>query len=636
MARGQRRSTRTSAAAAGSKPKSPENSPLSTRSNTPDVTSGHPSVNDESLDCPACTPESREHNYRKESWIECDSCKTWYHWRCAGNGEDVNNIAKWYCQPCIGADQTRQITVKTPARKSSRKKTQRDYANLNSGLGSDPNRWMRLLEGKEIRDAPFKRMEGSEINLEWLEDDDEAMLAPIIIERPEGLGMKMPPKDFTVDDVADLIGESTPLEVIDVASQTTAQGWTLGKWADYFEMEPSKREKIFNVISLEVSGTKISDLVLPPKFVRDLDWVENFWPSTRKGSHMYPKVQLYCLMGVARAWTDWHIDFAGSSVYYHILQGSKVFYFIKPTTANLAAYERWSGSELQYQSWLGDLVDEVFKVVLTQGNTMIIPAGWIHAVYTPVDTLVFGGNFLHTYNVSTQIKVRNIEIATQVPKKFRFPMFSRLCWYVGDKYLRDLKAHSMGIFSPRILAGIQALADFLVSEARALEQGSEQVKKEVKDQIPVDRVKDGPAMARELRWRARLAAGSSSDDESSKDVTNIFPSNGAKRKRGQSEDFTTEAPFKNFKPKVWDALSKTSEEGERRKTTGPKPTEGEEWTERWLGDVDEGQDGEEASVQSRRDVVVKVRRTGKGLERQRIERVVEDWEWKEEAGRISE
>lgn len=95
MARGQRRSTRSTAAVAGSKLKSPENSPLSTRSNTPDVKAGHPSVNDESLDCPACTPESREHNYRKESWIECDSCKTWYHWRCAGNGEDVNNIAKW-------------------------------------------------------------------------------------------------------------------------------------------------------------------------------------------------------------------------------------------------------------------------------------------------------------------------------------------------------------------------------------------------------------------------------------------------------------------------------------------------------------------------------------------------------------
>lgn len=58
----------------------------------------------------------------------------------------------------------------------------------------------------------------------------------------------------------------------------------------------------------------------------------------------------------------------------------QIFYFIRPTPANLAAYERWSGTELQYQSWLGDMVDEVYKVVLQEGNTMIIPSGWIHAV----------------------------------------------------------------------------------------------------------------------------------------------------------------------------------------------------------------------------------------------------------------
>lgn len=58
----------------------------------------------------------------------------------------------------------------------------------------------------------------------------------------------------------------------------------------------------------------------------------------------------------------------------------KVFYFIRPTAANLAAYERWSGTELQNHSWLGDMVDEIYKVELTQGNTMIIPTGWIHAV----------------------------------------------------------------------------------------------------------------------------------------------------------------------------------------------------------------------------------------------------------------
>ena len=59
---------------------------------------------------------------------------------------------------------------------------------------------------------------------------------------------------------------------------------------------------------------------------------------------------------------------------------SQTFLFIRPTAANLAAYERWSGSEIQSHTWLGDMVDEVTKVDLSEGNTMIIPTGWIHAV----------------------------------------------------------------------------------------------------------------------------------------------------------------------------------------------------------------------------------------------------------------
>ena len=58
----------------------------------------------------------------------------------------------------------------------------------------------------------------------------------------------------------------------------------------------------------------------------------------------------------------------------------ETFFFARPTPENLAAYERWSGSEIQTTTWLGDLVDKVYKVELVQGNTMIIPTGWIHAV----------------------------------------------------------------------------------------------------------------------------------------------------------------------------------------------------------------------------------------------------------------
>ena len=40
--------------------------------------------------------------------------------------------------------------------------------------------------------------------------------------------------------------------------------------------------------------------------------------------------------------------------------------------------------------------------------------GWIHAVYTPADSLVFGGNFLHSFAVEKQLKIARVEDATRV------------------------------------------------------------------------------------------------------------------------------------------------------------------------------------------------------------------------------
>ena len=69
-------------------------------------------------------------------------------------------------------------------------------------------------------------------------------------------------------------------------------------------------------------------------------------------------------------------------MYYHIHTGAKEFYFIRPTEHNLKAYTTWSGSaELQQREWLGDMCEGgVEKVRLLAGDTMIIPAGYIHAV----------------------------------------------------------------------------------------------------------------------------------------------------------------------------------------------------------------------------------------------------------------
>ncbi|GAA5916341.1 hypothetical protein JCM6882_000857, partial [Rhodosporidiobolus microsporus] len=300
--------------------------------------------------------------------------------------------------------------------------------------------------------------------------------------------------------------------------------WNLGQWADYYD-DPS-REKVRNVISLEVSETELGRMVEAPEVVRSLDWVDNCWPTDMKGPGEYPRVQKYCLMSVERCWTDWHVDFAGSSVFYHILRGSKTFYFIRPTAANLAAYERWSGStERQESTWLGDSVDMVYKVELTKGNTAFIPTGWIHAVYTPSDSLVIGGNFLHSLNIPTQLRIYQIELATKVPRKFRFPHFVRLLWFVAQHYHARLSSHHSSspssplpadLASPRVLEGLKQLSSFLIEQTTRFAKGanvSAERRRLARENIPSSKIPDPVSLSREFRKEVLKAKGEELDAE---------------------------------------------------------------------------------------------------------------------------
>lgn len=116
-------------------------------------------------------------------------------------------------------------------------------------------------------------------------------------------------------------------------------------------------------------------MVQRPKIVRELDWIDNVWPRDIR-VHEYPRVQLYCLMGVQDSYTDFHIDFGGTSVFYHVISGEKIFYFIEPTKQNLEIYGKWSMSPNQAENFLGDLTP-CKKVHLKAGNTMFIPSGWV-------------------------------------------------------------------------------------------------------------------------------------------------------------------------------------------------------------------------------------------------------------------
>ncbi|TKS69361.1 Lysine-specific demethylase 2A [Collichthys lucidus] len=306
------------------------------------------------------------------------------------------------------------------------------------------------------------RMEGKDFSYEFVQRG--GLRDPIIFERPDGLGLKMPDPDFSVNDVKMFVGSRRMIDVMDVSTQKGTE-MSMAQWTRYYETPPPQREKLYNVISLEFSHTKLENLVRRPTTVDLIDWVDNMWPRHLKerqrdstnciNDMQYPKVQKYCLMSVEGCYTDFHIDFGGTSVWYHILRGTKVFWLIPPTPQNLEMYENWVLSGKQGDVFLGDRVSDCQRIELKQGCTFIIPSGWIHAVYTPLDSMVFGGNFLHSFNIPMQLNICNIEDRTRVPVKFRYPFYYEMCWYVLERYVfsmtktsyltPEFQKHSLGI-----------------------------------------------------------------------------------------------------------------------------------------------------------------------------------------------
>ena len=169
-----------------------------------------------------------------------------------------------------------------------------------------------------------------------------------------------------------------------------------------------------------------------------------------------------------------------------------------------------------------------------------------------------------------------------------------------------------------------------------MERGPEPMRRDIRDQIPNDKVKDAPAVARELRWRVRLAQGYTSDGDQSGQFRAGEPMTkevGRKRKRDPelSQTVRGNSRFRNFQPKIWEALAEEQEEGVRHLTMQPAQDIGslvEGWTD-WKEEPITSQmvNGDKVEVGRRRQVIVKTRRTVHGFERQRVERVVETWNW---------
>lgn len=373
--------------------------------------------------------------------------------------------------------------------------------------------------------------EGVEFNADYVSKHGFDLPVLLANESPSQLGLRVPSSEdinndvgtsyssFGYANIAKLVGPFRQVQVIDTATQLTTE-CSLQEWVDYLETPPKERCRTLNIITLETSQTPLGKLVTEPQLARDLDFVKLHWPQSLEDLRApgnngidvddesveeeldevldtlkkeQPRVTKYCLMSAAGSYTDFHVDFGGTSVWYHVYFGTKIFYFIEPTPSNLKIYSEWATNSSGKNGnnryvFLPDLIvsagGKVFEVTLKKGQSLFIASGWIHAVYTPKDSLVFGGNFLHRHSLEMQLRIYKLERKMKVGADYRFPNYQKLMWYVARDFLMECtkllqQRHQEGpseyhstdgsgdleqrqllreAYSPRILRGYNALA----------------------------------------------------------------------------------------------------------------------------------------------------------------------------------
>lgn len=399
--------------------------------------------------------KSHLHKDSDFTWIFCDHCKGWYHFSCAEVEQYEYNLYKTFsCKECVPKFGPSKFFPKY----SPHRYRWYDPAEQHLEMEVGSEKWIQLIPSWEGNIPPPNEEEvcivsdGFEFHDKFREFGGPHKWEKVfLVQRPEGLNMKMPESGFDLEDVVRIMSPSYEVDTIDVFNQNT-YSMKLSTFLDKFR-DTDERYLLYNFLSLEFSeNAEMKLMAKPPQFVQEISVVNKLWPDTSSDDYIdllaedrylpednKPKVEQFCLAGMAHSYTDFHVDFGGSSVYYHIFKGQKIFYIAPPTEENLQAYEMHETSH-STSEWFGDKIKgRVKRVVINEGETLLIPAGWIHAVYTPVDSLVFGGNFLHIGNVEMQMRVYRLETsvrkAINSAAKFYFPNFEFLHWMLMKNVL---------------------------------------------------------------------------------------------------------------------------------------------------------------------------------------------------------
>ncbi|EGT41573.1 hypothetical protein CAEBREN_12105 [Caenorhabditis brenneri] len=218
---------------------------------------------------------------------------------------------------------------------------------------------------------------------------------------------------------------------------------SLKEFLDLFQTKAVYRLTVYNLLSFETSHIpELKELIDIPQFAKDRTMFNGL--VLQNDNYNYDR---YVIMSQAGAFTNFHIDFGGTSTYFYQLTGTKIFYFVEPTDANIAALglyirtNKFDGGP----GWFGNIPGiNVKKAALTAGNTLFMAAGWIHAVYTVTDSIAISGSIFDRSRIEMNLKIRKYEKEARMRKDRTVVQFVKYHYeYLIQKLLPEVGDHNI-------------------------------------------------------------------------------------------------------------------------------------------------------------------------------------------------
>ncbi|TMW62298.1 hypothetical protein Poli38472_009791 [Pythium oligandrum] len=375
-----------------------------------------------------------------EFLIECHYCSNWFHGKCMNVSElDAMAIIKFACLVCSkqGNDTIKyqgnngmigeldDLTyAPLPIQRQFAAYTADDYSNgmVPSGFSQTAHRKNTEVFRRSLRAALYARsgvrmIASQELNASYFKYNrfQEPLLVVDGSWSVAGLGKPMPV--IGIQDIGALLAaNSCTVRSVDIGSQEGFQLSTTGWNARLANPSP---ESPLNA-QFRVLETGFRQEVAAPVAVTEIDW-HYVLPSSNGTNARVPNPEIYGTLCGAGTFHDFTVSPDTKSTWISVSNGEISVFLIEPTTGNVRAFRDWKSSTREPPAavFLAERVEQCIKCDVKSMATLVIPSGWIYAIYAEHGGSYFSGFFGNTVTLTTQLDVwRELEEDAQIARQW--------------------------------------------------------------------------------------------------------------------------------------------------------------------------------------------------------------------------